>query len=67
MNRTPEILSVALVWLAVIVIVHQQLFTNDVWFNFGQIWHHEPIIACLLVAAVALVLGKHLGKGKGKS
>jgi hypothetical protein len=57
-----EILAVILLVLAVFGLIHQQLTTNDVWFQFQQLGNHETIVACCLVAAIALVAGKHLGR-----
>jgi hypothetical protein len=58
----PEILAVIMVVLAILGLVHQQLTTSDVWFHLGQLRNHETIIACCIVGAVALVVGKYLGK-----
>ena len=35
---------------------------NDCWFEWFQLWHYEPFIACALVASIALIVGKFLGK-----
>ena len=51
-----------LVVLAIVGLIHQQLTTSDVWFHFGQLRNHETIVACCIVGAVALVVGKYLGK-----
>lgn len=61
-NFIPEILAVVLVVLAIVGLIHQQLTTSDVWFHFGQLRNHETIVACCIVGAVALVVGKYLGK-----
>jgi hypothetical protein len=61
-NRAPEVLAVMLLWLALILLVHQRLFRNGVWFDFGEFWSHEALIACCIVAAIALVIGKYLGR-----
>jgi hypothetical protein len=61
-NRIPEILAVIFLLMAIFLTIHQQLFSNDAWFNFQQLWHHETLIACFVFAAVALVLGKYLGR-----
>jgi len=58
----PEILAAVLLCLAVFGLVQQQLTSNDVGFNWRQFWHHEPLIACCFVAAIALVVGKYLGR-----
>jgi hypothetical protein len=57
-----EILAVTLLGLAVFGLIHQQLTTSDVWFHFRQLGNHETIVACCIVAAIALVTGKYLGK-----
>jgi len=57
-----ETLAVILLGLAVFGLVHQQLNTNDVWFNLREVANHEAIVACFVIAAVALVVGKYLGR-----
>jgi len=57
-----ETLAVILLIMAVFGLIHQQLNTNDVWFNFREVANHEAIVACFVVAAVALVVGKYLGR-----
>ena len=59
-NHAPEIVAGILLCLAVALLVHQQLISNDVWFNWQQFWHHEPVIACCVIAAIALLAGKYL-------
>jgi len=61
-SRIPEILAVIFVCLAVALLIHQQLTSDDVWFNWQQFQHHESFIACGFVAAVSLLLGKYLGR-----
>ena len=36
-------------------LVHQKLFTMAGWFNWGQFWHHEPLIAMAFVAWITLL------------
>ena len=60
-NRIPEILAAILFCLAVLLLFHQRLFANHVWFSWQEFWHHESVIACCVVAAIALVVGKYLG------
>ena len=61
-NRLPEILAVILLILAVLGLIHQQLTSSDVWFHFRQLKNHETIVACCVVGAIALVVGKYLGR-----
>ena len=61
-NRVPEILAAIALCLAVFLLVHQQLISDDVWFNWQQFLHHESFIACGFVAAISLILGKYLGR-----
>jgi len=58
----PEILAVILMILAVPGLIHQQYATNDVWFHFHRLKNHETIVSCCVVAAIALVADKYLGK-----
>ena len=60
-SRLPEILAVMLFFAAIVVLVHQQLITNSVWFNWRQFLQHESFAACFFVAAISLLLGKYLG------
>jgi hypothetical protein len=62
MNRIPEILAGILILLAVFLVIHQQLFSVDSWFNFQQLWHHETLIASFIFMAIGLILGKYLGR-----
>jgi len=61
MNRIPENLAFMLLCLAVFGLFHQHI-TTGVWFDYRQLWCHEDFIACAIVAAIALVVGKYLGK-----
>jgi hypothetical protein len=61
-NRIPEILAVICIILAVAAVLHQHFTTHDYWYDFSEVKNHEAIIACLVVAAVALLVGKHLGR-----
>jgi uncharacterized membrane protein len=63
-QRIPEILAVILLVLAFLGLVHQQLVSNDVWFHYQQLKNHETIVSCFVIAAVALVAGKYLGRHK---
>jgi hypothetical protein len=58
-----EILAVVFLCLAVLLMIHQQLTnTCDVWFHVEEIASHEVAASFCIVAAVALVIGKYLGK-----
>jgi hypothetical protein len=57
-----EILAFLLLCVAVLGLVHQHLFTCDNWFDWSEMLNHESLIACCVVAAIALVVGKYLGK-----
>lgn len=61
-NRSPEILAVIFIILAVLALLHQHFTTSDAWFHLRQLKNHETIIACCVVAAIALVAGKYLGR-----
>jgi len=61
-NRLPEVLAVVFIFLAAFGLIHQQLTSSDVWFHFGQMRNHETIVACCIVAAIALLIGKYLGR-----
>ncbi len=62
----PEILAVLSLCSAMLVLVHQQLTsTCDTWFHFQEIHSHEVLASFCVVAAVALVIGKYLGKYMG--
>jgi hypothetical protein len=52
------------VCLGVLTLVHQQLTNNDPWFDWRDFWHHEPLAACAFVAAIALMVGKYLGRNE---
>ena len=62
MRFLPEIFAALSLCLAGAVLVHQQLYTNDVWFNLKQLRHHEPIAVFFVVAAISFVIGKYLGR-----
>ncbi len=57
-----EILATLSFCGAIFLLIHQQLTTNDAWFNLREFWHHESFIAISLVASVALLAGKYLGR-----
>lgn len=61
-NHVPEILAAMSLFVAVLLMFHQQITSNDVWFAWEDFWHHEPVIACGFTAAIALVAGKYLGR-----
>ncbi|OGO21431.1 MAG: hypothetical protein A2144_03205 [Chloroflexi bacterium RBG_16_50_9] len=61
-NHVVEIMAAVLLCLAVLVLVQQQITTDDVWFNWHQIKNHESLAISLAVAAAALLVGKCLGK-----
>gem|GEM_PF-2553318 len=61
MRSVPDIFAAISFCLAMFLLVHQQLTTN-VWFSWQQFWHHEPLIACGFVAAIALLIGKYVGR-----
>jgi hypothetical protein len=63
-RHATEILA-ALAFLSAIALTVYQHFAcndNDCWFEWEQFWHYEPFIACALVASIALLVGKYLGK-----
>lgn len=53
-----EILASILLLSAIFGLGHQW-FISGTWFSPEQFWHHEPLIALCLVAAVALLVGKY--------
>ncbi len=57
-----EILAFILLCLAVLGLVHQQLTNCDPLFDWREIVNHESIVVCLVASAVALIVGKYLGK-----
>ncbi len=62
MNRfVLEILAFIALCLAVFGIFHQHI-TTGVWFDYYQLWCHEDFIAVCIIAAIALMIGKYLGK-----
>jgi hypothetical protein len=61
-TRLPEILAVILLILAALGLIHQHVVLNDSWFSFYQLKNHETIVSCCIVAAIALITGKYLGK-----
>jgi hypothetical protein len=63
-RRLPEIFAVILICLAIILIIHQQLVSDDRLFNIRQMWHHETLIASFFFGAICLLIGKYLGKYK---
>jgi hypothetical protein len=65
-RRLPEIIAAILICLAIFLAVHQQIISDDRWFNLGQMWHHETLIAAFVFGAACLIVGKYLGKSGGK-
>ena len=61
-NRIPEILAVVALALSLGALVYQHFATEDGWFEWEQFWHYESFIAMGIVAAIALVAGKYLGR-----
>ncbi len=62
-NRVPEILAAIALILALAALVYQHFATNNgAWFEWEQFWHYESFIAMGIVAAIALVAGKYLGR-----
>ena len=61
-KRIPEILAAIALLLAIFGLVDQHFTPDDGWFSWPQFWHYEPLIACCVVAAVALMAGKYLGR-----
>ena len=61
-NRVPEILAVIALVLALVGLLHQIFASTEAWFSWQQFWHHESLIVVCVVAAVALVAGKYLGR-----
>ncbi len=61
-NHVPEILAVIALVLALVGLLHQIFTSEEAWFSWQQFWHHEPLIIVCVVAAVALVAGKYLGR-----
>ena len=57
-----EVLAFILICLAVLGLIHQQLTTCDPLFDLHEIVNHESIVICLVASAVALLVGKYLGK-----
>jgi hypothetical protein len=58
-----EILAVLALCLAVVVLVHQHLVSScPIWFHTEEIFNHEAAASFCVIAAVALVIGKYLGK-----
>jgi len=63
-KRLPEIFAVILICFAIILIIHQQMVSDDRWFSIRQMWHHETLIASFVFGAICLIVGKYLGKLK---
>lgn len=41
--------------IATLGILHQGLFCGE-WWNWGQFWHHEPLIAVAFAVGVGILL-----------
>ncbi len=63
-RRLPEILAIILFFSALFLAIHQQIISDDRWFNLRQMWHHETLIAAFVFGAVCLIAGKYLGRLK---
>jgi len=62
-SRLPEILAVIALVLALGALVYQHFAcSTGGWFEWEQFWHYESFIAMGIVAAIALVAGKYLGR-----
>jgi hypothetical protein len=63
-HHVTEILAALAFASAIGLTVYQHFACNDVdnWFEWEQFWHYESFIACALVASIALIVGKFLGK-----
>jgi uncharacterized membrane protein YvlD (DUF360 family) len=61
-RRLPEVFAFILVCAAILLVIHQQIISNDRLFNLHQMWHHETLIAAFLFGAVCLIIGKYLGR-----
>jgi len=63
-SHTTEILAGLAFLSAIGLTVYQHFACNDLdcWFEWFQLWHYEPFIMSALVAAIALIVGKYLGK-----
>ncbi len=63
-HHVTEILAGLALLSAIGLTVYQHFACNDedCWFEWFQLWHYEPFILSALVAAVALLVGKYLGK-----
>jgi hypothetical protein len=48
--------------IALTVFQHYACTDTDFWFDWEQFWHYESFIAMAVVAAIALLVGKFLGK-----
>ncbi len=59
-----EILAALAFGSAIGLTVYQHFACNDedCWFEWFQLWHYEPFILSAVVAAIALLVGKYLGK-----
>jgi protein-S-isoprenylcysteine O-methyltransferase Ste14 len=61
-KRIPEILAAIAVILALFGLFFQRFSSSHEWFNWEQLWNYESLIGLCVVAAVALVAGKYLGR-----
>ena len=61
----PEILAVVLICLAVLVLVYQRVATScTIWFHVSDIMSYEVAASFCVVAAIAVVISKYLGRFK---
>jgi hypothetical protein len=60
----PEVFAFILICVAIFLIIHQQILSNDRLFNLHQMWHHETLIATFLFGTVCLIIGKYLGRSR---
>jgi hypothetical protein len=63
-HRVTEILAAMAFACAIALTIYQHFACtdNDAWIDWEQLWHYEPFILSAIVAAVALIVGKYLGK-----
>jgi len=45
--------------LGIFGLVHHYVVTGR-WFDWGTMWHHEPLIAMCFAAGISLLVGKFL-------
>ena len=62
LKRLPEILALLFILIAVFLTIHQEIYSDDGWFNIRQMWHHETLITVFVFGAVCFIAGKYLGR-----